>query len=227
MTDNDTYQLLTESEVITGKSQTEALMYWPSVMYFAVMTERTRLISYLLHGMGAKEVIRLAFAMALFVFILKRYLYASFSFSHWKYSCTLSTIFVVSAHALVVFTHNSKEPWSWENFDNARSLQENLAHSAVNQSVHCSHIIKGCNFFSSKHACHLRRSWLSWMHVVWLRQFGSALLVIQSGEKNTQSSQESSRRFLILTAGVDKVCIPAHQVGAYLRFQEHEAWIGC
>ena len=25
-----TYYLLTESEVITGKSQTEALMYWPS-----------------------------------------------------------------------------------------------------------------------------------------------------------------------------------------------------
>ena len=47
-----TYYLLTESEVITGKSQTEALMYWPSaaVWDFPVMTERTRLISYLLYG---------------------------------------------------------------------------------------------------------------------------------------------------------------------------------
>ena len=38
-----TYYLLTESEVITGKSQTE-------VWDFPVMTERTRLISYLLYG---------------------------------------------------------------------------------------------------------------------------------------------------------------------------------
>ena len=50
--------LLTESEVITGKTQTEALMYWPSGQYikaevwdFNVMTERTRLISYLLYGL--------------------------------------------------------------------------------------------------------------------------------------------------------------------------------
>ena len=43
-----TYYLLTESEVITGKSQTEALMYWPrdseyikaEVIDFPVMTER-------------------------------------------------------------------------------------------------------------------------------------------------------------------------------------------
>ena len=56
------YHLLTESEVITGKSQTKALMYWPSnsevdtsrpieVWDFPVMTERTRLISYLLYGL--------------------------------------------------------------------------------------------------------------------------------------------------------------------------------
>ena len=30
LTGRDKYYLLTESEVITGKSQTEALMYWPS-----------------------------------------------------------------------------------------------------------------------------------------------------------------------------------------------------
>ena len=56
------HYLLTEREVITGKSQTEALMYWPSdsgvntirpleVWDFLVMTERTRLISYLLYGL--------------------------------------------------------------------------------------------------------------------------------------------------------------------------------
>ena len=51
-----TYYLLTESEVITGKSQTEALMYWLSdnikaeVWDFPVMTEQMRLKSYLLYG---------------------------------------------------------------------------------------------------------------------------------------------------------------------------------
>ena len=56
------YYLLTESEVITGKHQTEALldlMYWPSDSevntyfntYFPVMTERARLTSCLLHGL--------------------------------------------------------------------------------------------------------------------------------------------------------------------------------
>ena len=40
------HHLLTESEpVITGKSQTEALVYWPSD------AERTRLIGYLLYGL--------------------------------------------------------------------------------------------------------------------------------------------------------------------------------
>ena len=37
---NNTYHLLTESEVITGKSQTEALMYWPR--YRSVNTSRPR-----------------------------------------------------------------------------------------------------------------------------------------------------------------------------------------
>ena len=51
-----TYYLLTESDAITGKSQTEALMYWLSdnikaeVWDFPVMTEQMRLISYLLYG---------------------------------------------------------------------------------------------------------------------------------------------------------------------------------
>ena len=57
----DINYLLTESEFITWKSRTDALMYWPSdsevntfkgeVWDFLVMTERTRLfIGYLLHG---------------------------------------------------------------------------------------------------------------------------------------------------------------------------------
>ena len=46
------YYLLTKSEVITGKTQTEALMYLPSqyikaeVLDFPVVNDQTRLISY-------------------------------------------------------------------------------------------------------------------------------------------------------------------------------------
>ena len=99
------YYLLTESEVITGKSQTEALMYWPSdskvntvkaeVWDFPVMTERTRLISYLLYGLFSailrKNTIKtpeVIFHIHLHVLrlssspILKKYLYAVFSFSY-------------------------------------------------------------------------------------------------------------------------------------------------
>ena len=77
--------------------------------------------------------------------ILKKYLYASFSFSYWKYSCTLPIFFVVFMHALVAFTQKSRQ--AEKNFHNARSLQENLACSAANQSActctlyYCSHII--------------------------------------------------------------------------------------
>ena len=45
------YHLLTESEVITGKSQTEALMYWPRSEISLRDFERTSLISYLLYGL--------------------------------------------------------------------------------------------------------------------------------------------------------------------------------
>ena len=57
---DNTYYLLTESEVIAGKSQREVLMFWPryrSIQYikelvwdFPVLTEWTRFISYLLYG---------------------------------------------------------------------------------------------------------------------------------------------------------------------------------
>ena len=43
------YHLLTKSGVITGKSQTE--IHQAEVWNFPVMTEQTRLISYLLHGL--------------------------------------------------------------------------------------------------------------------------------------------------------------------------------
>ena len=49
----NTYHLLTESEVITGKSQTEALwgQYTKAKVWdFAAMTKQTRLTSYLLYG---------------------------------------------------------------------------------------------------------------------------------------------------------------------------------
>ena len=132
------YYLLTESEVIKGKSQTEALMYWPSDS--EVNTSRPRLIGCLLYGLFStilkkntiktSEVIfhirlrALWFSSSL---ILKKYLYASFSFSYWKYSCTLYILFVVFAHALVALLKTQKSRWAEKNIHNARSLQENNA----------------------------------------------------------------------------------------------------
>ena len=40
---NNTYHLLTESEVITGKSQTEALMYWPSDSKISTLRRRSEI----------------------------------------------------------------------------------------------------------------------------------------------------------------------------------------
>ena len=113
---------------------------------FPVMNEWTRLISYLLYGLFSaileKNTIKklevifhirlLALRLSLSL-ILKKYLYVCFSFSYWKYSCTLSIFFVVFAHVVVAFTHNSNEPSSREKFHNSRSLQENNARSAANQ----------------------------------------------------------------------------------------------
>ena len=93
---------------------TLALMYLPRCQYikasvwdFPVMTERTRLlISYLLHGLFRAILkkntiktlifhIRLRALRLSSSLILKKYLYASFSFSHWKYSCTLANLFLL------------------------------------------------------------------------------------------------------------------------------------
>ena len=62
-------------------------------------------------------------------------MYASFSFSYWKYSFILSIFFVVSAHALVALLTTQKNSWAEKKFHNARSLQENNARSEANQSA--------------------------------------------------------------------------------------------
>ena len=75
----------------------------------------------------------LARAMALFVAHTKMFLYASFSFSYWKYSCTTSwpsfLLFSPTRSLLLLATQKSREK-----FHNERSLQENNAHSTANQS---------------------------------------------------------------------------------------------
>ena len=48
--------------------------------------------------------------------ILKKYLYASFSFSYWKYSCALSIFSVVFAHAHVVLLTTQKSRRAEKNF---------------------------------------------------------------------------------------------------------------
>ena len=67
--------------------------------------------------------------------ILKKYLYAGFSFSCWKYSGTLSIFSIVFAHAHEVLLPTQKSRRAEKKFHNARSLQENNARSAANQSA--------------------------------------------------------------------------------------------
>ena len=68
--------------------------------------------------------------------ILKKYLYASFSFSYWKYSCTLPIFSVVFAHSHIVLLTTQKSCRAKKKFRNAWLLQVNNARSAANQSVH-------------------------------------------------------------------------------------------
>ena len=100
---------------------------------FPVMTERTRLISYLLYGLFSvkkntiktPEVIFLIRLRALRLsssLILRKYLNASHSFGYWKYSCTLSIFPVVFAHAHVVLLTTQKSRRAEKKFHNARSL---------------------------------------------------------------------------------------------------------
>ena len=104
---SNTHHLLMKIEVITGKSQTQALMYWPSDSEVNAWGPRSEISLWWPN-------IQLWWLSSLL--ILKKYLDASFYFSYWKYSCTLSIFSVVFAHALKAFTRNSKEPPSWENF---------------------------------------------------------------------------------------------------------------
>ena len=150
------YYLLTESEVITGKSQIIRLPFFVQYQYikaevwhFPVMTERTRLISYLLYGLfnailekntlKTPDVIFHIHFRALRLsssLILKKCLCASFSFSYWKYSCTLSIFSVVFAHAHVVLLTTQESRRAEKKFYNAQSLQENNGRSAANQSAY-------------------------------------------------------------------------------------------
>ena len=65
--------------------------------------------------------------------ILKKYRYASFSFSYWKYSWTLSIFFF--AHTLAALLKTQKSCLAEKKIHNAGSLQENNARSAANQST--------------------------------------------------------------------------------------------
>ena len=112
------------------------------------MNERTRLMSYLFYGLFSAifkkntiktpEVIfhiRLRALRLSSLFILKKYLYTSFSFSYWKYSSTLSIFSVVFAQAHVVLLTTQKSRRAEKKFQNAWSLQESNARSAANQSA--------------------------------------------------------------------------------------------
>ena len=93
---------------------------------FPVITERMRLISYLLYGCFSAILkkntiktpelifhIRLRALRLSSSLILQKYLYASSSFSYWKHSCILFIFSVVFAHAHVLLL-TSKEPSSRE-----------------------------------------------------------------------------------------------------------------
>ena len=132
------------------------------------MTEQTRLISYLLYGLFSaflnKNTIRTQEVifhirlrtpwLDLFVAHTKMFLYASFSFSYWKYSCTTfwpSFLLFSPTHSLLLLATQK----SREKFHDARSLQENNAHSAANQSGRTNVAIIIINNYSSR----TRRIW--------------------------------------------------------------------
>ena len=100
------YYLLTESEVINVLTSLSLGQYIKaSVWDFPVMTERTRLISYLLYGLSSAILKNNTIKTPQWLsssLTLKKDLYASFSFSY-----TLSIFFVAFVHALVAFTHKS------------------------------------------------------------------------------------------------------------------------
>ena len=108
------------------------------------MTERTRLISYLLYGLFSAILKKNTIKTPEVIFhirlralrlssspILKKYLNASI-----ENIVVLFSIFsVVFAHAHVVLLTTQKSRRAEKKFHNARSLQENNARSAANQST--------------------------------------------------------------------------------------------
>ena len=146
-----TSHLLTESEVITGKSQTEALMYWyikSEVWDFPVMTEWTRLISYLLYGLFSAFLKKNTIRTPEVIFHIR--LRAPWLSSSLILKCFCMLVFLSVIEDIVVppfdrlfccFRPRARGFYSQlkrarEKFHNARSLQENNAHSAANQSGH-------------------------------------------------------------------------------------------
>ena len=108
------------------------------------MTERTRLINYLLYGLfsaikcnentGKNFPRPLASATAFFVAHTKEVSVCKFFFQLLKIKLYfVCTSFLLSSPTARSFTHNSKEPSSRKKSHNARSLQENNACSAANQ----------------------------------------------------------------------------------------------
>ena len=135
------YQLSTESEVITRKSHTEVNIEG-EVWDFPVMTERTRLISYLLYVNSIKNT-------------GSNFQHPHASWLGHSRSCSLNqnkpddvinTTRYTSFDNETIFVFVTSRSWpNWttlKKFHNARSLQENLANSrerilcAINITVH-------------------------------------------------------------------------------------------
>ena len=127
-----------------------------SVWDFPVMTERTRLISYLLYGLFSAilkkntvktpEVIFLIRLRALRLsssLILKKYLMLVFLSVIENIVVPLSIFSVVFAHAHVCFTHNLKEPSSPEKISYCPAITKKQCtlSSQSEGAYYCSHII--------------------------------------------------------------------------------------
>ena len=144
-----TYHLLTECEVITGKSQTEAWLSYSEVNISrlrSVMTERTRLISYLLYGLFSAFLKKNAIRTPEVIFHIR--LRAPWLSSSLILKCFWILVFLsvienivvppfghlfccfLPTHSLLLLATQK----SREKFHNAQALQESNAHSAANQS---------------------------------------------------------------------------------------------
>ena len=124
--------------------------------------------------------------MAIFVTHTKMFLYASFSFSYWKYSCTTFwpsfLLFSPTRSVLLLATQKSREK-----FHNARSLQENNAHSAANQSGRTIVAIYNKLMYSQidklsdclKHQDQLVNSYVLSLEIIIIDHFYKAMIIIE------------------------------------------------